>query len=446
MSSHEIFFPWRIIRSGSPGMTPHALIVASSSGRLRQCPFRNNCMWQEHQNAPLRCFSGTATPNPLSSVSIDHSIIPICIMISSSGSIMTPLFRIKSCWSLAGIGTSIVIEYKTGPCIVMDLGATPNYADSLRASVVLLTHGHLDHMGAIFSHARAYALQHSGQSATYYMPVDLVPLLERAKACMEALDAENDGSLSLSTSSTAGSSQRNESGLPMTFVGVRPGDALDLPIKKNLNGETIFVRVFKTFHRGAPSVGYVVGVRQRPTLKNEYKGMTSQRLRELAMSKVSIVESIDCFEVAYTGDTTIETFRPYLQEGHSSDDLDKSALHLEQAFQCHFFITESTILDSNKESRCKAHDMGHMHLLDIVDAVVPRVQHHLVLLHISSRYDADTALQLIAASISPRTPCLVAVASLHRVGSEVDPLLSENGLLLLSAYRQYGKLTTRTEN
>lgn len=367
---------------------------------------------------------------------------------------MTPLFRIKSCWSLAGIGTSIIIEYKSGPCIVLDLGATPNYCDSFRASVVLLTHGHLDHVGAIFSHARAYALQHSGHSATYYVPTDLVPLLNRAKACMEALDAENDGTLSLSKRVPAGSSQRSGCGLPMTFVGVRPGDAFDLPIKKNLNGETIFIRVFKTFHGEAPSVGYVIGVRERATLKNEYNGMTSQQLRELARSKVRIVESMDRFEVAYTGDTTIETFQPYLQEGHSSDDLDKSALHLEQAFECHFFITECTLLDSDKESRSKAHDMGHLHLLDIVEAVVPRVQHHLVLLHISGRYNANTALQLIGASISPSTPCLVAVASLHRVGAHIDPLLSKNGLFLLTAYsqkqiqkqQQNDKLATRTED
>jgi ribonuclease Z len=331
---------------------------------------------------------------------------------------MPPLFRIQSCWSKAGVGTCIVLDYHQTNSIVLDLGATPNYGDTLRSGVVLLTHGHLDHVGAIFSHARAYSLMHSGLSATYYVPLELVPLLERAKVCMDALDVENH----------AGASDK--SGLKMNFVGVTPGDEFDLPINKHLQGETIFIRVFKTFHGGAPSVGYVIGVRQKASLKEEYKGLSGDRLRELAISKVNIKESIESLEVAYTGDTTVETF----QQQYTIED--KSALHLEQAFQCHYFLTESTMLNNDEASRSKAHSMGHMHMQDVLEAVVPRVRHVLVLLHISGRYEAKLAMRLIAAAMPSSVTCLVAVSSLDRVMQHFGRLVPINGLWLVSAYRK----------
>ena len=327
---------------------------------------------------------------------------------------MPPLFRIKSCWSKAGIGTCTVIQHNAGPSLVLDLGATPNYGDALQASVILLTHGHLDHVGAIFSHARAYALQHSGVSATYYAPLDLVPLLQRAKECLEALDSENDRT------------GPNKGGLPMQFIGVKPGDEFFLPIKKRLNGDTIFVRVFQTFHGGSPSVGYVVGVRKRSTLKKQYVGMTSDELKELTSRNLDIKESIETLEVAYTGDTTVETF-------DQAPDT-RSGLHLEQAYQCHYFLTETTMLDD--VSRPRVHSIGHMHLLDVVDAVVPRVCHHLVLLHVSARYDASTAMGWIADAIPSDLPCSVAIASLDRVHQNFGGMVSNNGLLLVSAYKE----------
>ena len=85
-------------------------------------------------------------------------------------------FRIAGCWSKAGVGTSIVIEYNTnstrdnnnnrgggggghgkrGARIALDLGATTCINEAIYAPVVLLTHGHIDHVGAVFSHARAH--------------------------------------------------------------------------------------------------------------------------------------------------------------------------------------------------------------------------------------------------------------------------------------------------
>ena len=90
--------------------------------------------------------------------------------------------RLVACWSKAGIGTSVVVEYNNnnnnshgkqqqqqrknrGARIVLDIGATPIFDETIPSSVVLLSHGHIDHVGALFSHARAYAVAHGGYVA-----------------------------------------------------------------------------------------------------------------------------------------------------------------------------------------------------------------------------------------------------------------------------------------
>ena len=40
--------------------------------------------------------------------------------------------------------------------------STPIFDHTIGASAVVLSHGHIDHFGGIFSHARAHSLQSSG--------------------------------------------------------------------------------------------------------------------------------------------------------------------------------------------------------------------------------------------------------------------------------------------
>lgn len=88
-------------------------------------------------------------------------ILSVFLSITMSGSM-----TLVSCWSKAGVGTSIVLEYTTGgkkrPRVVLDCGATPIFNDCIRASTILISHSHLDHIGAIFSHARAHSVVCSG--------------------------------------------------------------------------------------------------------------------------------------------------------------------------------------------------------------------------------------------------------------------------------------------
>lgn len=81
-------------------------------------------------------------------------------------------FQVLSAWSKAGIGTSIVLELlpapgneghkKSLPRIALDMGATPTIDDAIPAKYVFLSHGHVDHVGAVFGHARAHSVAYGG--------------------------------------------------------------------------------------------------------------------------------------------------------------------------------------------------------------------------------------------------------------------------------------------
>ena len=87
-------------------------------------------------------------------------------------------WNIQSTWSKAGIGTSIVLELKkpppttnaqqqqkkskSSPRIAFDIGCTPCFDDSIPAKYIFISHGHIDHVGALFGHARAHSVSYGG--------------------------------------------------------------------------------------------------------------------------------------------------------------------------------------------------------------------------------------------------------------------------------------------
>lgn len=329
-------------------------------------------------------------------------------------------FRIVNAWSKAGIGTSIVLAFsspkkKSPPTIAFDLGATPAYLDSVRASCVLLTHGHIDHIGAIFSHARAHQLSFGSSSIpTYYVPLEIVSLVKTAIEAMAAIDALGGN--------------RDGSSLEMNVVGVIPGVEVVLPFSK-LSGVELFIRPFQTTHAGCPSVGYILGTRRkRSGLKAEYQGLPGEELRELARSGVNLKEETitEELDMAYTGDTTIDGLlsRTIPDEEISTPSADREQIrkHHSKWHDCHTVFSECTFLD--KDSHDMAQERGHMHIDDIVRILedycddeaspVKRV----VLVHISGRYGASQALAHAADAVPPRFHDRIDVAVMSLSGSE----------------------------
>jgi metal-dependent hydrolase (beta-lactamase superfamily II) len=135
----------------------------------------------------------------------------------------TSYFNVLKSWSLGGIGTSILVESRMGTRIVLDVGSTPIFHDTVSANIVIISHGHLDHSGGMFSHARAHYLLFQ-KIPTYYMPLALVDKVRNVERALWELDSaqtdDDDRKNKISTSATP------PPGLPITIVGVKPGDEI----------------------------------------------------------------------------------------------------------------------------------------------------------------------------------------------------------------------------
>jgi ribonuclease BN (tRNA processing enzyme) len=331
-------------------------------------------------------------------------------------------FRVVNCWSKAGIGTSITVAYgdpkSNGPRIALDLGATPAFEDTIHASVVLLSHGHIDHIGAIFSHARAHGLSCSGSIPTYYLPKDILPLVIAAKEAMTVLNAAGD---------------RDGATLDMHLVGVEPGDELTLPLRKHLKGTELVLRVFPTSHAGCPAVGYVISSRRRlQRLKLEYQGQPGEELRNLARAGVTITDELveEEFDIAYTGDTTVEALIE----------------HADLWSVCHTIFCETTYLDANEKSRAMALNRGHMHVDDLVPLLnLAGKNQRLIVIHISGRYTAQQALEIIGHAIPSQFTNRVDVAASSLKGSFLLRNIARSGLVSLSAYKKQETKTLKNQ-
>eukprot|EP00521_Asterionellopsis_glacialis_P007181 CAMPEP_0195289526 /NCGR_PEP_ID=MMETSP0707-20130614/5766_1 /TAXON_ID=33640 /ORGANISM="Asterionellopsis glacialis, Strain CCMP134" /LENGTH=436 /DNA_ID=CAMNT_0040349543 /DNA_START=126 /DNA_END=1433 /DNA_ORIENTATION=+ len=420
-------------------------------------------------------------------------------------------FKIVSCWSKAGVGTSIVLDYCNSPTagadgkqvnqkkvshpkdkdkektklnrsprlprIVFDLGATPCFDDAISSGVVLISHGHMDHIGAIFSHARAYSLS-SQNKPTYYVPTQLVEHLEQARRAMTALDAANDGSGS-----------RKSSLIEMNIVGVQPGDEIVLPIKKHLNGVQLFVRVFGVSHAGCPAVGYIIGSRFAPKLKDKYRNLSGKEIRELVTSGVSIKsDPVEVLEVAYTGDTCASgimrenllsptTFLPNEELAKNDDDRPIASnrsfreqqpltaqSYKQQAFQCPLILCELTFLEDTEKMRQLSLERGHMHLYDVMPVLKSHkweegskgggagsALSHLVLLHLSGRYGAKQALDQISLVVPIQLAhrCSVAISALiekERTQDTWTNLVHSNGCISVSDYTASKEINNSNNN
>jgi len=335
-------------------------------------------------------------------------------------------FDIVSAWSCAGVGTCLIIQHahdiKTR--LAFDLGCTPNFADAIPASHVIISHSHLDHIGAVFNHARAHRLACGGSVPTYYVPSASVPKLKRAQLAMSCLDnhhrdEEIEGELSLE-----GGSRSESSLIQMNVVGMGPGDEVELRFGRKKGGcrDRLFLRAFAVDHRDHPALGYVISrttttCSGRSQLKEEYRGLSGREIGELIRIgtevKMPVEETTSSHvEIAYTGDTCAagllltEDIPP--REGDNTvndDNFEKSALYLQQAFnEAQILFMEVTFLDYACEKQMElAASRGHVHISEVIPVLLSRGwfkksddERLVVLIHISLRHrPAAKALDLI---------------------------------------------------
>ena len=236
---------------------------------------------------------------------------------------------VQSCWRIA--------ELKCG----FDLGVQP--WDFMGTPTWFVTHTHLDHIAALAVYVSRRRMMKMDPPVIYMPKSGIDPCL----AMMRNFARLDKGSM------------------PCELVDVEPGDEVDL-------SRELVVEVFPTRHT-VPSVGFMVSER-RNKLKEEYVGLSGDKIRDLRLQGVEITNETRVDLLAYTGDTQPRGLddNPFL-------------------YDCKVLITEMTFVapDHRKDL---IHKHGHMHLDDWVKRK-DRFNNELVIAsHFSTRYN-DTQIR-----------------------------------------------------
>jgi ribonuclease Z len=237
-------------------------------------------------------------------------------------------------FSTAGIETAIEVP---SLALVLDLGRCSRTA--VNQPLVLVSHGHLDHIGAIVQHAARRAMMKMGDSV-YVVPASIAADVERMFAAAEALDGGR---------------------IPRRVVPLGHGEELEL-------GKRRRVRAFETFHR-VPSQGYTVWER-RHRLRAEFRELDGPRLGELRRTGQEIDEPYEVPVLSFSGDTRVEVLErtPELKQAET-------------------LVLEASFLD-DRVSVEDARAMGHIHLDELIARSELLVARDIVLHHFSARYTA----------------------------------------------------------
>ncbi|KAK9824615.1 hypothetical protein WJX72_011739 [[Myrmecia] bisecta] len=251
--------------------------------------------------------------------------------------------------SVAGQETCIILPQLK---LVFDTGRCPQR--SVYQQTVLLSHGHLDHVGGLPFHVATRSMLSLPPS------IVLLPaaIEEGTRSFLDGLSALNGGALEYE------------------LKPCQAGKEVQL-------GNKHFAVPFPTSHPVA-SQGYVVYSR-RQKLKAHLVGKPSNEIRDLKLSGQEVSDTVDVPEVAFTGDT-------------SADFLTSPAS--KAAFRAKLLIMELTFLESGGTvSTEHAREMGHMHIDDFI-AHADKFQNECILLiHFSARYSRAVILDLLAAKL-----------------------------------------------
>jgi ribonuclease Z len=234
--------------------------------------------------------------------------------------------------SVAGIQTCIEVP---GLGLLLDIGVCSSSA--VNQPRVLVSHGHLDHIGAIAQHAARRALMKMGES-TYFLPRSIAHHAEDLFRAAGALDGQS---------------------IPRRLVPLEPGE--DVPL-----GGQWRLRPFPTWHR-VPSQGYTIWER-RHRLRREFQGRSQTELADLRRRGIVLDEPYEAAILSFTGDTRVEVLErvPELREAGT-------------------LVIEASFLDA-RVTPFEAREMGHIHLDDLLARAELLTAKSVVLHHFSARY------------------------------------------------------------
>ena len=225
-----------------------------------------------------------------------------------------------------------------------DLGAQP--WDFMGVPTWFISHTHLDHIAALPSFVARRRLMKM-EPPVIYLPEYAVDSVERVLRAFGRLDRGR---------------------LPCDLVGVVPGDEIEL-------SRELVVTVGETKHT-IPSVCYIVW-EKRNKLKEEYRELSSDQIRDLKQDGVEITVEQRLPLVGYSGDT-------------APAGLDNNP----ELYDVKVLITELTFV-APSHRKDKIHKHGHIHLDDFIERRERFNNEIIVAGHVSTRYNEKQVRRMV---------------------------------------------------
>lgn len=244
--------------------------------------------------------------------------------------------------SVGGIYTSIFCP-ELGA--VFDVGIAPR--SSAAADFIFLSHGHVDHVGALSSQLGIRALVGKKKPPRVFLPEEVEGPIRRALEAMTEL-------------------QRYD--LAIDSVAMKPGDVV--PMRGDLQ-----VRAFQT-HHVVPSLGFTL-LRTIKKLRKEFRGLPGNEIAERKRAGEDLFHTVERSELSYCTDTLIQA-------------LDNNP----ELYQSRVLILECTFLDERKPVKL-ARAGCHVHLDEIIERAERFENEALVLMHFSQLYRPAEVVEIL---------------------------------------------------
>ena len=224
---------------------------------------------------------------------------------------------IESCCYVTGSihGRSVSIAFDMGVC----------FGSAAQMKHVFITHGHIDHIGALPSHAARRTLVQQPE-ALYHVPESIVA---RVKSLIENFE------------------QLQEDQFRYVLIPVTVGTKHEI-----CTG--LCAEAFETYHR-VDSVGYKL-ISTKRKLKRQYHDCD---VRKLQREGTQVYDWIETLFLVYTGDTTIKVFEQH------PELFEARVLIMEVRLTVVKLMMEKVTFLDNKVSLARAHETGHIHLDEV---------------------------------------------------------------------------------